>query len=169
MGGTLRERGSVQGNWLISSWQLGWEKLMVWLTALVLWGWRAVVALGSLVLHPNRIPSRTERGRANSLKGKWPVGKEKQPETGKRAPASTVSHRCAPRGTVAEAPGLREASPHTYTRNLAAVPSWQHPHSQAPLQHPGRRRRCPLRCSGHLGWVEGCWGAAAGTAHHQLK
>lgn len=78
---TAWEGGSVWGNWLISTQQLGWEKLRLWLTAPVLQGWRAVAALGRPVLDPHLILPRTERGRSNGLKGKWPAEKTKQPQT----------------------------------------------------------------------------------------
>lgn len=58
---------------------------MLWLTAPILRGWRALVAVGSLVLDLYLIPSSIERGKAHSLKGKWPVEKEKQPKTDKKA------------------------------------------------------------------------------------
>lgn len=57
-------------NWLISTQQLGWEKLMLWLTAPVLQGWRAMVALEIPVLDPHLILPGTERAKANGLKGK---------------------------------------------------------------------------------------------------
>lgn len=85
MAGNLREGRSSQGNRLIGTQQLGWEKLMLWLTAPILRGWRALVAVGSLVLDLYLIPSSIERGKAHSLKGKWPVEKEKQPKTDKKA------------------------------------------------------------------------------------
>lgn len=139
MGRNLREGGSVQGNQLIRTQQLGWEKLMLWLTAPVLQGWRAAVALGSLVLCPYLVPSRTEREKANGLKGKWLAEKERQPQTDRRARASTVSHPCVPRGTVAEVLGLREVSLHMC---LAASPLG----SAIPVT-PAHAGQCPLHCS----------------------
>lgn len=78
VGGNLIEGGSVWGNWLISSQQLGWVKLIPWLTAPALQGWKAVIALGSPVLDPH--PAK-DIGGLKWLKGKWPAEKAKQPQT----------------------------------------------------------------------------------------
>lgn len=85
MAGNLGEGRSIQGSWFIDTQQLGWEKLMLWLIAPILWGWRVLVAVGSLVLDLYLIASSIERGKAHSLKGKWPVEKEKQPKNDKKA------------------------------------------------------------------------------------
>lgn len=160
------EGGSVQGNWLISSWQLGWEEL----TALVLRGWKAAAALGSLVLDPYLIPSRTERGRAKSLKGKRPVEKEMQPRIDKRALSqhcfsSLCSQRDCSRGPWAQGgftPHLHKepgSSPQLAASPLASI---------TPAHQPAQGS---VLCTAlaHLIWVERGWGAAAGSARHQLK
>lgn len=159
-------------NWLISTQQLGWEKLMLWLTAPVLQGWRAMVALEIPVLDPHLILPRTERAKANGLKGKWPAEKAKQPQTIKGPkPALFLTEFPHCRGIGAEVLGLREVSHHSQTHrwSLAASPSWiisirkHHPSDTSP------HRAALCTALAHPIWVERCWGDAASTAQHWLK
>lgn len=121
---------------------------MLWLTAPVLLGRRAAVALGSFALDPYLMPSRIARRKANGLKGKWPVEKEKQPKTDKRAWASTVSHPCS-QTDCSSGPWAQEGfTPHLCREpgnnpQLAASPS-----GSATPATPAHAQQCPLHCSG---------------------
>lgn len=165
MGGNLSEGGSVWGNWFISTQQLGWEKRMLWLTAPVLQGWRAVAALGRPVLDPHLILPRTQRGKANGLKGKWPAEKIKQPQLSKDPSQhcfSLRSQRDRSRGLWAQGDFTPHPNPHM---EPGSNPQLDYLHQETPPQwHQPTVGSVLGTALAHPIWVERCWGDAASTA-----